>query len=150
MSSYQYRKSHCGDKTILRPSYLHNGISYTGKMTSLYWIGAQENMAKKVKLCSREYVGWWHRKAIGVIPSAGAVNTRNYAPLHLRAGVCKLENYISNSLVFTLQCSELREVVKFIKCLCNLSSGCLCITFVQYMGLYGISWPISLSTIART
>ena len=42
MSSYQYtsRKSHCGDKTILRPSYLHSGISYTGK-TSLYWIRAQ-------------------------------------------------------------------------------------------------------------
>ena len=40
MTSYQYRISHCGDKTILRPSYLHNGISYTGKMTSLYWIGA--------------------------------------------------------------------------------------------------------------
>ena len=38
--SYQYRKSHCGDKTILRPSYLHNGISYTGKMASLYWIRA--------------------------------------------------------------------------------------------------------------
>ena len=36
MPSYQNRKSHCGDKTILRPSYLHNGISYTGKMTSLY------------------------------------------------------------------------------------------------------------------
>ena len=40
-SSYQYRKSHCGDKTILRPSYLHNGISYTGKISSLYWIRAQ-------------------------------------------------------------------------------------------------------------
>ena len=40
ISSYQYRKSHCEDKTILRPSYLHNGISYTGKMTSLYWIRA--------------------------------------------------------------------------------------------------------------
>ena len=40
MSSYQYRKSHCGDKTILRPSYLHNGISYTDKMTFLYWIRA--------------------------------------------------------------------------------------------------------------
>ena len=40
MTSYQYRKSHCGDKTILRPSYLHNGISYTGKMSSLYWIRA--------------------------------------------------------------------------------------------------------------
>ena len=41
MTSYQYRKSQCGDKTILRPSYLHNGISYTGKTTPLYWIGAQ-------------------------------------------------------------------------------------------------------------
>ena len=41
MPSYQYRKSDCGDKTILRPSYLHNGISYTGKMTSLYWIRTQ-------------------------------------------------------------------------------------------------------------
>ena len=44
MSSYQYRKSHCGDKTILRPSYLHNGISYTDKMISLYWISAQVSM----------------------------------------------------------------------------------------------------------
>ena len=41
MTSYPYRKSNCGDKTILRPSYLHNGISYTGKMASLYWIGAE-------------------------------------------------------------------------------------------------------------
>ena len=31
MSSYQYRRSHCGDKTILWLSYLHNGISYTGR-----------------------------------------------------------------------------------------------------------------------
>ena len=37
MSSYQYRKSHCGEKTVVRSSYLHNGISYTGEMTSLYW-----------------------------------------------------------------------------------------------------------------
>ena len=40
MPSYQYRKSHCGDKTILWLSYLHNGTSYTGKMASLYWIRA--------------------------------------------------------------------------------------------------------------
>ena len=39
MLSYQYRKSHCGDKTVVRSSNLHNGISYTGKTTSLYWIG---------------------------------------------------------------------------------------------------------------
>ena len=40
MSSYQYRKTHCGDETVVRSSYLHNGFSYTGKMTSLYWIRA--------------------------------------------------------------------------------------------------------------
>ena len=40
MSSYQHKKSQCGEKTILRPSYLRNGISYTGKATSLYiWSG---------------------------------------------------------------------------------------------------------------
>ena len=48
MSSYQYRKSHCGDKTILRSSYLHNGISYTGKMISLYWIRAQGSVTEEL------------------------------------------------------------------------------------------------------
>ena len=33
MSSNQYRKSHWEDKTILRPSYFHNGMYYTGKTT---------------------------------------------------------------------------------------------------------------------
>ena len=47
MLSYQYRKSHCGDKTVVRSSYLHNGISYTGKTTSLYWIRAQLHRVKK-------------------------------------------------------------------------------------------------------
>ena len=43
MSSYQHRKSHCGDKTVVRSAYLHNGISYTGKMTFLYWFATQNN-----------------------------------------------------------------------------------------------------------
>ena len=38
MPSYQYSKSHCGEKTILQLSYLHNRISYTGKTAPLYWI----------------------------------------------------------------------------------------------------------------
>ena len=36
MLSYQYRKSHCGDKTVVSLSYIHNGISYTGKITYFY------------------------------------------------------------------------------------------------------------------
>ena len=33
--------THCGDKTVVRSSYLHNGISYSGKMASLYWFSPQ-------------------------------------------------------------------------------------------------------------
>ena len=44
MSYYQYWKSHCGDKTVVRSSYLHNGISYTGKIMSLYQIRARNNV----------------------------------------------------------------------------------------------------------
>ena len=39
-SPNQYKKSHCGDKTVVRSSYLHHGNSYNGKTTSLYWIRA--------------------------------------------------------------------------------------------------------------
>ena len=57
MPSYQYRKSHRGDKTILRPSYLHNRISYTGKLASLYWIRALVAMLSrhpaKFQRCTR-------------------------------------------------------------------------------------------------
>ena len=64
MPSYQYRKSHCGDKTILRPSYLHNGIPYTGKTTSLYWIGAlapyRASVGMVVTVMDRKQVApWW-------------------------------------------------------------------------------------------
>ena len=37
ISSYQYRKSHCGDKTVVRSSYLHNGISWKSPNPSNYW-----------------------------------------------------------------------------------------------------------------
>ena len=42
--SYQYGKSQSVDKTILRPCYLHYGISYTGKIAYLYWIRAQASI----------------------------------------------------------------------------------------------------------
>ena len=54
MWPYQYRKSHCGDKMILRPSYLHNGISYTGKITSLYSIRVQGISSQGIDLVIRK------------------------------------------------------------------------------------------------
>ena len=61
MTSYQYRKSYCGDKTILRPSYLHNGISYTGKMTYLYWIRALQIASQWFSSCWVMYIYIWVR-----------------------------------------------------------------------------------------
>ena len=61
--SYQYRKSHCGDKTVVRSSYLHNGIFYTGKMASLYWIRAPvfsiHNTDSVPKLCTQPIKQKW-------------------------------------------------------------------------------------------
>ena len=37
MLSYQCRKSHSRDKTVVRSSYLHDEIFFTGKMESWYW-----------------------------------------------------------------------------------------------------------------
>ena len=34
-------KSNCGDKTMVGPSFIHNRISFAGKMTSLCWIRVQ-------------------------------------------------------------------------------------------------------------
>ena len=48
MPSHQYRKSHCGDKSVVRSSYLHNGIPYAGKMASLYWISS---LTLKTRAC---------------------------------------------------------------------------------------------------
>ena len=38
MLSYQYRKYHYGDKTVIRLSYLRNGIFYNGRVASLHGI----------------------------------------------------------------------------------------------------------------
>ena len=56
ISSYQHKKSHCGDKSVVRSSYLHNGISYTGKMSSLYWIGALDAYRARINTnqCSKD------------------------------------------------------------------------------------------------
>ena len=54
MSSYQYRKSHRGDKTVVRSSYLHNGNSCIGKTTSLYWTSA-------LFLIRWKWVGYWSK-----------------------------------------------------------------------------------------
>ena len=62
MSSYQYRKSHCGDKTVVRSSYLHNGISYTGKMASLYWISPLKCFIKFSTKGSSNFIKWFLRK----------------------------------------------------------------------------------------
>ena len=48
MTSYQYSKSHCGEKTVVIYSYLHNGISYTVKKSSVYWTSPLD--AKKFRV----------------------------------------------------------------------------------------------------
>ena len=70
------KKSHCGDKTILRPSYLHNAISYTGKMRSLYWIGTL--ILNQKKLTSQWQISYTRetRTSAQVLKSSGGGPSR--------------------------------------------------------------------------
>ena len=78
---YKNRKSNFGDKSVIRSSYFHNGISYTGKNTSMYWIRAllmppaRESAAMILILFtwntpirkSKDYVyGIWGYKVLGI------------------------------------------------------------------------------------
>ena len=92
MPSYQYRKSHCWDKTILRPSYLNNGISHTGKTTSLYWIRAQNSMIMSLLVwrislrSSHHNLGiWWHH-GMEMLSTLPAICEEN-PPVTIRFGV---------------------------------------------------------------
>ena len=65
MLSYLYRKFQCGHKTIIRSSFLHCGISFTGKMASLYWIRPLGNLVSSLPHCltlSNWQLGLWHCK----------------------------------------------------------------------------------------
>ena len=53
--SYQYWKSQCGDKTVIRSSYLHNGSSYTDKAAH---IGSAPLV---MHICINELVHQWFR-----------------------------------------------------------------------------------------
>ena len=72
ISPYQYRKSHCGDKTVIRSSYLRNGISYTGKKSSLYWIRALADLSLAVRdnslVCKIKVNSVWPSDAIHFLP----------------------------------------------------------------------------------
>ena len=52
-TSFQYWKSHCGDKTILRPSYLHNWNSYTGKMSFYIESGHRDFVGHQAHNCAK-------------------------------------------------------------------------------------------------
>ena len=91
--SYQYRKSHCGDKTILRPSHLHNGISYTGKTSSLYWIRALivYNTVSDMRTCSPEAGPWFNIK----------MSSYQYRKSHCGDKTVVRSSYLHNGISYT-------------------------------------------------
>ena len=59
MSSSQYRKTLGGDKTVVRSSYIHYGVSYTGKIIFFYWISPRQLSAQR-KSKQSESESWRH------------------------------------------------------------------------------------------
>ena len=55
-----------GDKTVGRSSYLHNGISYTGKMASLYW-NSPQGLIHPYVLSNNEFAAYTLESVITVL-----------------------------------------------------------------------------------
>ena len=67
MLSCRYRKSHRGDKAVVRSSYLHDGISYTCETISFYWIEARGlAVFRHPGTCYHhdELSSWWHASSV--------------------------------------------------------------------------------------
>ena len=98
MSSYQYRKSHFGDKTVVRSSYLHSGISYTGKITSVYWFSPLGVILHDVRVTlSRTWVLWCLKTLVHqpfVQQIAQSNNKENIRGLHYWLFVRRIHWYI--------------------------------------------------------
>ena len=62
MSTNLCRKSHCGDKMDIRSSYLDNGISYTGKMASLYWTNPDYSVMSYQYHSCWCHDAWWRHQ----------------------------------------------------------------------------------------
>ena len=54
-----FRELHCGDKVVIKSSYLHSGNSYTGKMVSLCWIKARMAMSSLWKISAAFPIQMW-------------------------------------------------------------------------------------------
>ena len=98
MPSYQYRKYHCGDKTVVRSSYLYNGISFTGKMASFYWISP---LMKHVYVSKLNIIG----SDNGFLPDQGQAN------IWTNTGI--LETNFSEILIKTLTFSIRKFIWKW-------------------------------------
>ena len=106
MSPYQYRKSHCGDKTVVRSSYLHNGISYTvrchlyiesgpwwpflGYYLGVLSISQFTTVHLKIRYTQMKYMGNWSSNSYHMTFPAGVgwFNTDS----HSLVTVCPIEN----------------------------------------------------------
>ena len=99
MTSCLYRKSHCGDKTVVRSSYLHNGISYAGKMSSIYWITPRSFNCIPLSPDLSEYIRLYCKGTLGYFP----INelAYNYAPHCCRSFLCpSVSNFHQQSSSF--------------------------------------------------
>ena len=68
-SLFRYRNSQCKDKIIIRPSYLHNGNSYTSKMASLYWNSLQMVLLPFLPAGRPDWLPGWSRWVLVAAPS---------------------------------------------------------------------------------
>ena len=140
VSSYRYMKSHSEDKTVVRSSYLHNGISCNGKMSSLYWIGAQTQSGSQT--FDKSNYQW---QLLSLLIMMMIINDNIYQPLINNCNIIN-QTIDSSNLIFYL-CENLcliwliiiTYVVSLI-CIYSVLSTMCCSTFWLYRSKFYLAW----------
>ena len=114
--SYQYRKSHCGDNTVVRSFYRHNRISLTGKMTYSYWIRSLAQLWRHLQNCdlfrSLLIIKIWVMSSWSICKMV----LRAFNSLVLGTSGCDFKNAIFNIVFFCLVSSDLLMIVPSHEC----------------------------------
>ena len=138
MPSYQYRKSHCHDNTILSTQW----ISYTGKMAFLYWIRSLD-----INNHSMGYEGWESLLLVWQRISATWVVEKLHQ-MHIYFCISSKEKKISTTRVKSVSQAQyvaklIRAQEELIECVALVTMDNAMVTSLTVMSLHSVTAPPS-------
>ena len=102
MVSYQYRKSHCGDKTIIRSSYLHYGVSYHALIRQYLYVETSLWLLQLAFNCQVSKCFFFSYSFCSMFPELSCGRRLETSSIRIMLLICQREWVLSNYLGHTV------------------------------------------------